>query len=328
MIGNVWVPAVWLLQMVLIAIYVPNYSNELGYFNLAYQLVSLIYFLSLFTNSLLGGFSEAYEHNRHNLVKLYIYQGFKWCNYLAFFIVAALFAAGDLFILGAAGPTWARANIYLPILLVFMLFGPYSWIGDATFEGTGKTMWAGTAWIMEQIIRAVLLLTLLMIFKDMIFVVIAYIPALIIKNVFMWIIVKKKISDYKLFPWTSFIAPGIAALITFIFLRFASLFVWEIPLGDKIINVLLIFVVGIFGFIYFFAFLVGFFGGFDENTLKEFKRASAMIGGIGVFTKILYKVTYIGCKISPLHNRFKITIFETAMNEAYTLTLEKESLKI
>ena len=328
MIGNVWVPAVWLFQMILIAIYVPNYSNELGYFYLAFSLVTLISFLSLFTSSLLGGFSEAYEHNRPNLVKLYIYQGFKWCNYLAFFLVAVLLATGDLFILGAAGPTWARATYYLGFLLIFQLFGIYSWLGDATFQGTGKTLYAGIAWIIEQILRAVLLLILLMNFNDMIFVVIAYIPALIIKDVFVWILVKKKVSDYKLYPWTSFVAPGIAAIITYACLRFVSLLVWEIPLGDKIINVLFLFIVGIFIFIYFFAFLTGFFGGFDNNTLKEFERATSMIGGVGKLTKMLYKVTYAGCKISPLHNRFKVKIFETAMNEAYTLTLEKEKLKI
>jgi len=328
MIGNIWVPAVWLFQMILIAIYVPNYSNELGYFNLAYSLVSLIYFLGLFTGSLLGGFSEAYEHNRPNLVKLYIYQGFKWCNYLAFFLVAVLLATGDLFIIGAAGPTWVRATYYLGFLLIFQLFGPYSWIGDATFQGTGKTLYAGIAWIIEQILRAVLLLILLMTFKDMIFVLIAYIPALIIKDIFVWVVIKKKISDYKLYPWTSFIAPGISAIITYACLRFVSLLVWEIPLGDKIINVLILFILGIFVFIYFFAFLTGFFGGFDNNTLKEFERATAMIGGIGKLTKILYRVTSIGCNISPLHNRFKVKIFETAMNEAYTLTLEKEILKI
>ncbi len=328
MIGNIWVPAVWLFQMVLIAIYVPNYSNEFGYFNLAYNLVIIISFLALFANSLLGGFSEAYEHNRPNLVKLYIYQGFKWCNYLAFFLVAVLLATGDLFILGAAGPTWARATYYLGFLIIFQLFGPYSWIGDATFEGTGKTLYAGIAWIIEQMLRAILLLILLMNFNNMIYVIIAYIPALIIKNLFVWIVVKKKISDYKLYPWTSFIAPGIAAIITYVCLRFVSLLVWEIPLGDKIINVLLLFVVGIFVFMYFFAFLAGFFGGFDSNTLKEFERAAAMIGGVGKLTQFLYKITYAGCKISPLHDRFKVKIFEIAMNEAYTLTLEKEQLKI
>ena len=328
MIGNVWVPAVWLFQMVLIAIYVPNYSNELGYYNLAYSLVIIISFLSLFTNSLLGGFSEAYEHNRPNLVKLYIYQGFKWCNYLAFFLVAVLLATGDLFILGAAGPTWARSTYYLGFLIIFQLLGPYSWIGDATFEGTGKTLYAGIAWIIEQMLRAVLLLILLMNFNNMIFVIIAYIPALIIKNIFVWILIKKKISDYKLYPWTSFIAPGIAAVITYALLRFVSLLVWEIPLGDKIINVLLLFVVGIFIFINFYTFLTGFFGGFDNNTLKEFERAAAMLGGVGKLTKILYKVTYASCKISPFYNRFKVKIFETAMNEAYTLTLEKEKLII
>ena len=53
-----------------------------------------------------------------------------------------------------------------------------------------------------------------------------------------------------------------------------------------------------------------------------------MIGGVGKLTQFLYKVSYAGCKISPLHDRFKVKVFQTAMNEAFSLTLEKEKLKI
>ncbi len=329
MAGNIWVPAVLFFQIILVAIYVSNYSNEIGYFNLASTLGGIIGLIGFFMSTLLSSFSEAYENKRPALVKLYVYQGFKWGNYLTFPLFIALLAAGDLIILGAAGPTWARATYYLIVILIFQLLGPYSWLGDAILMGTGKTQYAAIAWILEQVIRAVLLWVLLAIFQDMLFVMIAYIPALLIKDFFMWIIIKKKVCDFKLFPWTSFIAPGIASFIGYFVLRAFALAVWQISTPDKIVNVLIMYLVAVFGFLFLFAFLVGFFGGFDNNTLKEFERASKMIKGIGKLTRALYIATLAGCKVSPgLHDRFKVTIFQPAMEEAYSLTMEKKKLKI
>ncbi len=327
--GNIWVPAVLFFQIVLVAIYVSNYSNEIGYYNLASTLGGIIGLIGFFMSTLLSSFSEAYENKRPALVKLYVYQGFKWGNYLTFPLFIALLAAGDYIILGAAGETWARATYYLVVILIFQLLGPYSWLGDSILMGTGKTQWAAVAWVLEQAIRALLLWILLAIFQDMLFVMIAYIPALIIKDLFMWIIIKKKVCDFKLFPWSSFIAPGIASIIGYFVLRAFAVAIWQVPTPDKIVNVLIMYVVAVFGFLYLFAFLVGFFGGFDNNTLKEFERASKMIKGVGFFTRALYFATLAGCKASPgLHDRFKVTIFQPAMEEAHALTLEKKRLKI
>lgn len=328
MLGNVLVPAVLLLQMLLMSAFLPNYASEFGYYNLANTIVSVISAVMMLAQTLLGGFSEAHSHNRDNLVKLYIYEGLKWANFITFFLFAALLAAGDYFIIGAAGPSWARSTFYLGILLLFQLLGPYSWLGDAIFQGTGKTLYAGLAWALEQTIRAVLLIIFIITIKQLIVVVIVYIIALAVKDIFVWIIIRIKITNYKFYPWSTFIAPGIAAFILYFLMRVLASLIWEIPLGDKIFNVLILYVAGTLGFINIFAFLLGFLGGFDENTLKELKKAAFMIGGLGYLNRVLYYAANAGCKISPFHDRFKITIFDSAMEEAHSLTLEKKALQI
>ncbi len=80
--------------------------------------------------------------------------------------------------------------------------------------------------------------------------------------------------------------------------------------------------------LYIFAFLASWFGAFDDNTLDELKRATEMAKGFGFMAKPLYKVSEWATKISPLHNKFQISIFEEAAKEAEELTQEKAQLVI
>jgi hypothetical protein len=106
--------------------------------------------------------------------------------------------------------------------------------------------------------------------------------------------------------------------------------IWGIPFGDKIINTALLFLLGIFVFIFFYAFLDGFLGGYDDNTIEEFQRAASIVTtrGLRALPKTLSRVAKFGSKLSPFHNKLKIDIYEEAMKEAYDLTLEKRVLKI
>jgi hypothetical protein len=201
---------------------------------------------------------------------------------------------------------------------------------DAVFEGTGRTGYAMLVWIIEQVTRALLMFLFVIIFRDMVSVILAYVPAVFTKDIIGWLIVRKKIVKYRIHAYKSFLTPAISAIINFIVLYIFGEIVWAIPLGDKILNTMILFLVGIFIFIYFYAFLDGFFGGYDDNTIKELERAADMVQTrfIRIFPRGLKKVARFGAKISPFHNKFKISMYEDAMKEAYDLTLEKKVLKI
>ncbi|TFF90480.1 MAG: lipopolysaccharide biosynthesis protein [Promethearchaeota archaeon] len=329
--GQSFVQIGWFIQIILTSTFIANYSQELGYYQLAWTVGMMIQVISLYGQSLLGAYSEAYSHDKENLTKLYIYQGFRWGNYFGYFLISVLFAVGGIFLVGAAGPEiGGPASEYLPLILIFHGFGLYSWLVDAVFQGTGKTGYAAAVWILEQVIRALIMWLLVSIFYDMRLVIIAYWPAVFTKDIVAWLIVKYKVSDFKLYPFKTFITPLIAAMINFFVLSFLGNLVFSLPLGDKIINTALIFLVGVFLFIFFYAFVEGFLGGYDDNTLEEFEKASTMvkIPLIKQFARGIYKSAELGTKISPLHNKFSIDIYEKGMEEAFELTLEKKRLQI
>lgn len=330
-IGEGFVQFGWFLQVIITSIFVANYSNNLGWFNLAFTLGQIVQIVTLYGSSLLGAFSESSAHNKKTLTKLYVFQAFRWGNYFAYFLISVLFAVGAKFLVGAAGEAYgAPAVKFLVPLLLFHIGGIYSWLVDAVFEGTGNTTYAMIVWIIEQTTRAVLMFVLVIIFRDMVAVIIAYIPAVFTKDIVAWLIVRKKIIKYRVHPFKSFIVPGISAIINFIVLSVVSEFLWGLPLGDKLINTALIFLLGIFIFMYFYAFVDGFLGGYDINTIKELERAAALVKTpfIRIFPRALYKVAHLGTKLSPFHKKFPIVMYEDAMKEAYDLTLEKRILKI
>ncbi len=328
--GESFVQIGYFLQIIITSAFIANYSNELGYFQLTWNIGMIVQLVTLYGASLLGAFSESESHNKKTLTKLYIYQAFRWGNYFAFFIVSVLFAVGPKFIVGAAGEDYGGPAVrFLFPLLIFHSFGVYSWLVDAVFQGTGRTGYAALVWVIEQSTRAILMLVLVLALKDMIAVLYAYIPAVFTKDIIAWIIVKRKISDYKVYPYKTFIAPILAAICNFAVLYFVGEALWVIEMGDKIINTAIIFLTGIFIFLYFYAFLDGLFGGYDDNTLTELEKAAKMVKGkLGFLSNSVYKAAHAGARISPLHNKFKVDIYKTAMEEAYELTLEKKVLKI
>ncbi|MEJ2248726.1 MAG: oligosaccharide flippase family protein, partial [Candidatus Lokiarchaeota archaeon] len=321
--GESFVQIGWFLQIIITSAFIANYSNELGYFNLAWNVGMIVQLVTLYGQSLLGAFSESNSHGKKILTKLYIYQAFRWGNYFAYFIISVLLATGGLFLVGAAGEDYGGPAVrFMPLILIFHGFGIYSWLVDAVFQGTGKTGYAALVWILEQSIRALLMFLLVILTKDMAFVIIAYMPAVLTKDIIAWIIVRYKIIKYKIYWYKTFITPLLSALVNFIVLFFLGNFLWSIEMGDKIINTAIIFLIGIFLFMYFFAFLDGLFGGYDNNTLKEFEKATDMVKVpfIGFFPRALYKVAALGAKISPLHNKLPIDIYEKGMAEAFELT--------
>ncbi|MDX1797973.1 MAG: oligosaccharide flippase family protein [Candidatus Lokiarchaeia archaeon] len=330
-IGEGFVQIGWFIQVIITSTFVANYSNNLGWFNLTWTLGYIVLLVSLFSNTLLGAYSESFSHNKKTLTKLYIYQAFRWGNYFGFFILSVLFATGAKFLVGAAGEEYgAPAVKFLIPLLFFHAGGIYSWLVDPVFQGTGHTNYAMVVWIIEQTARALLMFLFVILFRDMVLVIVAYIPAVLIKDVIGWWIVRKKIIKFKLYPFKTFITPVLSAIINFVVLYYLGELIWTFPLGDQIINTAILFILGIFVFIFFYAFLDGFLGGYDDNTLEEFQRATSLVTtrGIRAFPKTMYRLAKLGSKISPFHSRYKIDIYEEAMKEAYDLTLEKRILKI
>ncbi len=322
-LGEFLVPAVWLLQVVLISLYVPSYAAEQGYFELAWTIASLAFAAALLYEGAFAALTEAHTYKKNALLNYVTGASMRFGMFWTFYICAALWAIGTYFIIGTAGRGWGRAADMLTLLVFFNLLGPFSWQGDKEFASANRPELAGLAWVVEQASRAILLIVLLPRFRVMEVVIYSYIISLAIKDILVWILIELKIHKHKWYLWPTFAAPGIAATISYFLLR---AIVDALPIGIEF--VLLLFVLTFFAFIYIYAFLHGFFGGYDDNTLAELKKAAGMVTGVGALARGLYKATAMGAKISPFHNKFKIDIFDDYIKEAGELNAIKKTLII
>ncbi|MHA1777592.1 MAG: lipopolysaccharide biosynthesis protein [Promethearchaeota archaeon] len=329
-LGQMWVPLGWLLQVFLVGIYLPNSSAEQGYFELAYTVSTIPQAIALLMSSMLGGLTEAHEYKKENLYGYTSFSGTKWGSLWTFYLVSTFLAIGGPFILGASGPNWARAAELIPLLMLFQALGPTSWQADYEFAAANKPIYAGIAWIVEQFIRAVLTFVLLAQMHTMEAVIIAYIISLSIKNVLVMILIRTKIHKWDWNVWQAYLAPLISAAVNYLILRGIVILVVDVMFGGdyNIINAVILFVIGMFGMEYVYAFFDGLFGGFCNNTLDELDVATNMVTGVKGLARAYYSMVKFGAKLSPIHNRFKVKVYEAAFKEAQELTdIKKKVVK-
>ena len=351
-IGQVWVPLVWLLQVFLLSIWLPSYASRAGYFALTWNLILIVSLVALLMESLLGGISESHSHDKKVLTQLYTAEGLKYGALFTFFLVTLLWATGARFIIGGAGLEWAPAVELLFPLLIFQLLGFFSWLGDWQLAGSGRPGWAAAVWILEQLLRATGLIVFIPVFQflstsglsivtgGLVGVVFAYIPALAVKNVVMWYIIRRdEAMRPKFYVWQTYIGPGLAAIVTFVIIETISFILWRgadiviLDIGGVVISLLtimslVIFFIGTLPALYLYSFFTGLTGSWDKNTLAEFDRATNMTGVLRFLSRPLFHAIRLGAKISPLHDKYPIDIWEAAFEEAQALTEEKKTLVI
>ncbi|HEX7976517.1 MAG TPA: hypothetical protein VF498_19055, partial [Anaerolineales bacterium] len=117
-------------------------------------------------------------------------------------------------------------------------------------------------------------------------------------------------------------APLLAGAAHFGVLRWITGLIWQ---GDQVTSVL-IFLIGILLSYPLYAFFYGLFGGWDDGTLAELRRAADMSSFMRPMARLFWAATALGARFSPLHGRFPITIIANAQEEAALLTQEKVRL--
>jgi O-antigen/teichoic acid export membrane protein len=266
--------------------------------------------------------SEAVSHGRKILGQYYAVMMYKWGGMISAFLAAVLLAVGPRFILGASGPEFARAALYAVPLLIWGAIQYPSWVGDQVQLGSNKPYIKSTLVFGEQLMRVVLAWILLARFQVNA-LVIAYFAGLLTKDFVAYYVNHKLCFPQKFFFWQSIGAPLLAAGVHFVLLDRLSAFIWQ---GDQITSIV-IFFIGILPSLPVYMFLYGIFGGWDDATLAEFGEAAAMTGPLrGVVTWLMVKPSALGARLSPLNNRFPISIRAAAMLEANSLTEEKVRL--
>jgi hypothetical protein len=151
-----------------------------------------------------------------------------------------------------------------------------------------------------------------------------YTPLLttLIHSVLIYYINHRYSFPQRLYFWQTFGASALAGCAHYIGLRWVTGFIWQ---GDEITSLLILLIALVISYPVY-AILYAFFGGWDDNTLGEFGRGTNLSSFMRPMARLFYHASRLGARISPLHGRFPITIFNEANAEAQMLTQEKVAL--
>jgi len=301
--------------------YLVNYAEVWGNWVLAQNFVYAFNVTSTLYNNLMPSISEAISHGRKLLSQYYSAMGYKWGGMISAMLGAILLAVADRFILGASGPEFIRAAQYNTPLLIWGIIQYPSWVGDNVQLGANKPWMKGALVGMEQVIRIILAFILLARLQINA-LIIAYIVALMTKNIIAYWANHKLCFPQRFYFWQSLGAPFLAGLVQYVILRWISGLIWR---GDQVSSILML-TIAILPSYPLFAFFYGLFGGWDDATLEEVRRAAGLTTFMKPLAWLFWKSTALGAHISPLHNRFPITNRQAALDEAITLTHERVDL--
>ncbi|OGN95080.1 MAG: hypothetical protein A2Z71_11070 [Chloroflexi bacterium RBG_13_50_21] len=301
--------------------YLVNYAEVWGNWVLAQNFVYAFNVTSTLYNNLMPSISEAISHGRKMLSQYYSTMGYKWGGMISAMLGALLLAVADRFILGASGPEFVRAARYSTPLLIWGIIQYPSWVGDNVQLGANKPWMKGALVSMEQLIRIILAFILLARLQINA-LIIAYIVALMTKNIIAYWANHKLCFPQRFYFWQSLGAPFLAGLAHFAVVRWIGGLIWR---GDQVTSILIL-TIAILPSYPLFAFFYGLFGGWDDATLEEVRRAAELSTFMKPFAWLFWRSTALGAHISPLHNRFPITNRQAALDEAVSLTHERVNL--
>lgn len=295
-----------------------NYAEIWGNWGLAQNFVFSFQVISILLNNLMPSISEAISHGRKALSQYYSVMAYKYGGIFSAFIGAVLLAVADRFILGASGAEFVRAAAYAVPLIIWGAIQYPSWVGDSIQQAANRPYLKSALVTGEQIVRVILALLLVGRFQinALIF---AYFVGLLSKDFVGYFVNHRMCYPQRFFVWQSLAAPLLAGSLHFLVVRWLTGLIWT---QDQITSVL-IFFIGILPSFPLYMFLYGLFGGWDDATLHELELAVPLSSFMKPLAWILWASTEAGARLSPLHGRFPITIRETALIEAQTLTEER-----
>ncbi len=307
---------IWITQARLI-----NYAEIWGNWGLAQNFIFAFQVCATLFNNMMPSVSEAISHGRKILSQYYTVMGYKYGGVISAFIGAVLLAVADRFILGASGPEFERAALYSIPLIIWGAIQYPSWVGDNVQLAANKPYLKSLLVFGEQVVRVTLALILLRQFQIYALVV-AYFVGLLTKDIVAYFVNHKTCFPQKFYAWQSLVAPLMAATVHYLLLRWLTGLIWQ---QDQITSII-IFFIGILLSFPVFMFFYGLFGGWDDATLEELRRAADLSNFMRPMSWLFWASTALGARLSPLHGRFPIDIRRAALEEARSLEGERVRL--
>ncbi|HMF30221.1 MAG TPA: lipopolysaccharide biosynthesis protein, partial [Candidatus Lokiarchaeia archaeon] len=211
-VGWIVVPLAGMIEVVLVSIYVLDFYAQYAYYNMMGTVVGVFMSAGIYYDSVRPGIAEAYGNGKMKLFEYYVTESFKWTNVLAFVPLGCALAASIPLLQGYLGSYWAPATAFLVVQCILQAECPYAWLGDAIFQGTGKTSYNVYVWFLEQGTRVALLFILLPILHVIDAIAFAYIVALAAKAVGIFYAIRKRIVKFDWCVGHTLLAPALALI--------------------------------------------------------------------------------------------------------------------
>jgi O-antigen/teichoic acid export membrane protein len=298
-----------------------NYAEIWGNWVIAQNFVYGYNVITTLFSNLVPSISEAISHGRRILSQYYAAVAYKWGGLISAMLAAMLLAVADRFILGASGPEFVRAATYSVPLLIWGAVQYPSWVGDNVQRGANKPELIMFMVGMEQTIRIVLALLLLKRLQINALIV-AYFVGIMTKNIVSYFVNNRLCFKQRFYFWQSLAAPLLAGAAHYAVLRWIGGLIWQ---GDQITSIL-IFFIAVLPSYPLYAFFYGLFGGWDDPSLEEVRRAARLGSFMRPLAWLFWAASALGARLSPLHGRFPITLYAAALEEADSLEQERVSL--
>ena len=298
-----------------------NYAEVWGNWGLAQNFIFAYQVVGTLYNNLMPSISESISQARQALSQYYSAVAYKWGGLISAFIGAVLLAVADRFILGASGPEFVRAAAYAGPLVIWGAIQYPSWVGDNVQLAANRPYLKSILVAAEQLVRIVFAFLLLERFQINA-LIIAYFIGLLGKDLVAYFVNGRLCFPQRFYFWQSLGAPLLAGVTHYAVLRVLGGLIWQ---REQITSVL-IFFIGILPSFPLCAFFYGLFGGWDDGTLAELRRAVDLSGLMRPLAWVFWRATALGARLSPLHGRFPIDIRAAAVEEARTLTEERVRL--
>ena len=298
-----------------------NNNEILGNFNLANSFVFAYTVFQSLTGAMMPSISEAISNGRRALAQYYATNGYKYGGMVSGYIGSVMLAVADRFIIGSSGQTFERAAIYVVPMLLIGAISFASWNADAILYGAGKTRLVTILTLADLLLGVSLGYVLVGQFQAYGLLAVPFITVPV--RIFLGYYLNHRYCfPQRFYAWQSAAAPVLAAGAHYVVVRVITGWIWQ---RDELSSILIL-VFGLIPSYPLYAFFYGLFGGWDVNTLEVFDRATRLASFMRPFTRLFYRATALGARLSPLHNRFPITVHQAAMDEAESLTAERVSL--
>ena len=302
---------IWVTQNRLV-----NYAETWGNWILAGNFLLAFTISTNLFDGIMPAVSEALSGGYTKLCQYYSVQSYKWGGIASAVLAAILLVVAPRFIIGSSGVEFQRAAVLAIPLTIFGSIQFLSWLGDALFLGANRPSLRAMMVLGEQTIRIGLMVILLAQFQ-ITALIIAYFVGILVRGLVAYFVAHKYCFPQRFYFWQSLAAPVLAAGLHYLFLSAIAQFVWQ---KDEISSIILFFIGLVPAMPVFFLFYA-LAGGWDDAGLDEVTEASRMTGFLYHVVNIVFALpSRWGARLSPLHNRFPITMRAAAMNEAELLT--------